>query len=157
MTPFNFAPLYRSTIGFDRLAHLVDSLATTGEDGGYPPYNIERVAENSYRISMAVAGFTRADVNIEVKDTTLSVRGEKKLSDVGQPEYLHRGIAQRGFERRFQLADYVEVNGADIKDGMLHIELTRNIPERMKPRTITIGTGHIGTSDKAGQIETHTS
>ena len=97
MTPFNFAPLYRSTIGFDRLAHLVDSLATTGEDGGYPPYNIERVAENSYRISMAVAGFTRADVNIEVKDTTLSVRGEKKLSDVGQPEYLHRGIAQRGF------------------------------------------------------------
>lgn len=138
MRPFDFSPLYRSTIGFDRLAHLIDSLASTGEDTGYPPYNIERLGENSYRITMAVAGFTRADIGVEVKETTLAVRGEKKPED-SQREFLHRGIAQRGFERRFQLADYVEVTGADLADGLLHIDLKRNIPERMKPRTIAIG------------------
>lgn len=140
MRPFDFAPLYRSTIGFDRLAHLIDSLASNGEDNGYPPYNIERLGENSYRITMAVAGFTREDVGVEVKETTLTVRGEKKPED-GQREFLHRGIAQRAFERRFQLADYVEVLGADLRDGLLHIDLKRNIPERMKPRTIAIGVG----------------
>ena len=140
MRPFDFAPLYRSTVGFDRLFNMLDSVGGLGEDGGYPPYNIERLADNSYRITMAVAGFSREEINVEMKDTTLSVRGEKK-PDETKREFLHRGIAQRGFERRFQLADYVEVTGADLKDGLLHIDLVRNIPERMKPRTIAIGNG----------------
>ena len=138
MRPFDFAPLYRSTVGFDRLFHMLDGLGN--EDGGYPPYNIERLADNSYRITMAVAGFTRDEISVEVKETALSVRGERKPED-SKREFLHRGIAQRGFERRFQLADYVEVTGADLKDGLLHIDLVRNIPERMKPRTIAIGSG----------------
>lgn len=148
MRPFDFAPLYRSTVGFDRLFNLLDNLGGP-EDVGYPPYNIERVAEDSYRITMAVAGFTRDEINVEVKETSLSVRGEKKPEEQKR-EFLHRGIAQRGFERRFQLADYVEVLGADLKDGLLHIDLKRNIPERMKPRTIAIG------SEPPKQIETVT-
>ena len=140
MRPFDFAPLYRSTVGFDRLFHMLDSVGTAGEDNGYPPYNIERLADNSYRITMAVAGFTREDIAVEVKETTLAVRGEKK-TDEPKREFMHRGIAQRTFERRFQLADYVEVTGADLKDGLLHIDLVRNIPERMKPRNIAIGSG----------------
>lgn len=139
MRPFDFAPLYRSTVGFDRLFHMLDSINNGSEDGGYPPYNIERLADNSYRITMAVAGFTRDEIAVEVKETTLTVRGEKKAEETKR-EFLHRGIAQRGFERRFQLADYVEVTGADLKDGLLHLELVRNIPERMKPRTIAIST-----------------
>lgn len=139
MRPFDFAPLYRSTVGFDRLFHMLDSVGNGAEDGGYPPYNIERIADNSYRITMAVAGFTRDEITVEVKETTLAVRGEKK-PDEAKREILHRGIAQRSFERRFQLADYVEVTGADLKDGLLHLELVRNIPERMKPRTIAIST-----------------
>ena len=150
MRPFDFAPLHRSTVGFDRLFHMLDSAGTIGEDGGYPPYNIERLADNSYRITMAVAGFARDEISIEVKETALSVRGEKKAEE-GKREFLHRGIAQRGFERRFQLADYVEVTGADVKDGLLHIDLSRNIPERMKPRTIAIGSAGDGASAK--QIE----
>lgn len=138
MRSYDFAPLYRSTVGFDRLFHMLDSVGNTGEDGGFPPYNIERLADNSYRITMAVAGFSRDEISIEVKETALSVRGEKK-ADETKREYLHRGIAQRGFERRFQLADFVEVTGADLKDGLLHVDLVRNIPERMKPRTIAIG------------------
>ena len=138
MRPFDFAPLYRSTVGFDRLFHMLDAAGNAGEDGGYPPYNIERLADHSYRITMAVAGFTRDEISIEVKETALTVKGEKKPEETKR-EFLHRGIAQRGFERRFQLADYVEVTGADLKDGLLHIELVRNIPERMKPRTIAIG------------------
>lgn len=138
MRPFDFAPLYRSTVGFDRLFHMLDTMGNGGEDGGYPPYNIERLAENSYRITMAVAGFTREEISIEVKETALTVKGEKKPEETKR-EFLHRGIAQRSFERRFQLADYVEVSGADLKDGLLHIDLVRNIPERMRPRTISIG------------------
>jgi len=138
MRPFDFAPLYRSTVGFDRLFHLLDNAASGVEDGGYPPYNIERLGDNSYRITMAVAGFGREEVNVEIKETSLSVRGEKK-ADEGKRDFLHRGIAQRSFERRFQLADHVEVTGADLKDGLLHIDLVRNIPERMKPRMIAIG------------------
>lgn len=140
MRPFDFAPLYRSTVGFDRLAQLVDQLASTGEDVGYPPYNIERLAESKYRITMAVAGFSQDEIKLEVKETALSVKGEKK-PETTERQYLHRGIAQRSFERRFQLADFVEVTGADLKDGLLHIELERNLPERMKPRTIEIGGG----------------
>ena len=138
MRPFDFAPLYRSTIGFDRLAGLMDQVAGGAEDVGYPPYNIERVADNQYRITMAVAGFAQDEIKIEAKETTLSVKGEKK-PETAERTFLHRGIAQRSFERRFQLADHVEVTGADLKDGLLNIELVRNLPERMKPRTIAIG------------------
>lgn len=137
MRPFDFAPLYRSTIGFDRLAQLFDSASGFESEGGYPPYNIERVAENQYRITMAVAGFSEDEINIEVKDTALSVKGEKKPDDA-ERQFLHRGIAGRTFERRFQLADFVEVKGASLKDGLLSVDLQRNIPERMKPRTIAI-------------------
>jgi molecular chaperone IbpA len=134
MRQFDFAPLYRSTVGFDRLAQLLDSV---GVDDGYPPYNIERLGDNEYRITMAVAGFDKDEFNIDVKEQSLVVSGVKKPDDK-QRTFLHRGIAARSFERRFQLADYVEVKGAEFKDGLLHIDLVRNLPERMKPRTIAI-------------------
>jgi molecular chaperone IbpA len=140
MRHFDLTPLYRSTIGFDRLVQLLDSAAgIETEAPSYPPYNVELTGEGAYRITMAVAGFAEDEINIEVKESTLSVRGEKK-PDSQKREFLHRGIAQRGFDRRFQLADYVEVKGAQLKDGLLHIDLVRNLPERMKPRTIAIGT-----------------
>ena len=137
---FDLSPLYRSTVGFDRLAALLDQVGSVDvEPSAYPPYNIERLSENTYRITMAVAGFSREDVTIEVKESTLSVRGEKKPEPDSERHFLHRGIAGRGFERRFQIADHVEVVGADLKDGMLQIELKRELPERMKPRVIAIG------------------
>ena len=141
MRPVDFAPLYRSTVGFDRLFDLLDSV--TGFDQaspGYPPYNIERLGENDYRITMAVAGFAQDEVRVDLKEQTLTVAGAKKPEDK-ERQYLHRGIAARNFERRFQLADHVEVKGADFSDGLLHIDLVRNLPERMKPRTISIGSG----------------
>lgn len=134
----DFAPLYRSTIGFDRLVQMLDSMAGSTEDTGYPPYNIERLGENSYRITMAVAGFSKNEITVEIKEQSLTVRGEKAPEDK-ERHFLHRGIAARSFERRFQIADYVEVVGADLTDGLLHIELKRNLPERMRPRTIEIG------------------
>ncbi len=137
MRHFDFAPLYRSTIGFDRMAQLLDSLGSTDE-GAYPPYNIERLGDTEYRITMAVAGFTEAEIRIEVKEQSLTVKGEKVPEDK-ERQFLHRGIAARSFERRFQLADYVEVTGAEMKDGLLHVDLQRNIPERMKPRVVPIG------------------
>jgi molecular chaperone IbpA len=137
MRQFDFAPLYRSTVGFDRLAQLMDSVGGVDADG-YPPYNIERLGDNEYRITMAVAGFTKDEFKIEAKESTLVVTGEKKPEEK-QRVFLHRGIAARSFERRFQLADHVEVKGADFNDGLLHIDLVRNLPERMKPRTISIG------------------
>src|SRR5262245_54628105 len=140
MRPIDFAPLYRSTVGFDRLFDLVDSV--TGFDQaspGYPPYNIERLRENEYRITMAVAGFGQDELRVDVKEQTLTVAGAKKAEDE-ERRYLHRGIAARNFERRFQLADHVEVKRADLQDGLLHVELVRNVPERLKPRTIAIGT-----------------
>lgn len=141
MRHFDFSPLYRSTVGFDRLVQLLDAAAGfEGESQGYPPYNIARLGEGEYRITMAVAGFGEDELKLEVKESTLSVRGEKK-PEQNERHYLHRGIAQRSFERRFQLADHVEVKGADLKDGLLHIDLVRNLPERMKPRTIAIGSG----------------
>ncbi len=139
MRHFDFAPLYRSTIGFDRFAQLLDQ-ATATEDTGYPPYNIERLSENGYRITMAVAGFADDEISVEVKEGKLTVKASKAESENPESaEYLHRGIATRSFERRFQIADHVEVVGADLKDGLLHVELQRNLPERMKPRTIAIG------------------
>ena len=139
MRPIDFAPLYRSTVGFDRLFDLLDSV--TGLDQaspGYPPYNIERLGDNEYRISMAVAGFSQDELRVDVKEQALTIAGARKPGEK-ERQYLHRGIAARNFERRFQLADHVEVKGADIQDGLLHIVLVRNVPERLKPRTIAIG------------------
>lgn len=135
---FDFTPFYKSTIGFDRLATLLDSVsAYDGAQNGYPPYNIERTGDNTYRITMAVAGFSEDDIDIELKENTLTIKGANSDSSDGS-EYLHRGIASRGFERRFQLADYVEVNSAKLENGLLHLELAREIPEAMKPRKIDV-------------------
>jgi molecular chaperone IbpA len=150
MRHVDFSPLYRSTVGFDRLFTMLDSLGQP--DGGqtYPPYNIERTGEDSYRISMAVAGFSENEISIEAHRNVLTVKGERANETGGEgSEVLYRGIAARSFERRFQLADHVEVKGAALKNGLLHIDLTRNIPEEMKPRKIEISAA----SDKAKQIE----
>ncbi|MGB0085041.1 MAG: Hsp20 family protein [Rhodomicrobiaceae bacterium] len=138
MRRYDFSPLYRQTIGFDHLANLVEQLASAEGDNGFPPYNIERLDENEYRITMAVAGFGNDELNLEVKEGTLAVRGEK-APETKDHKYLHRGIAARNFERRFKLAEYVEVSGAALENGLLHVELKREIPEAMKPRTIKIG------------------
>ena len=135
MRHIDFAPLYRSTVGFDRLVNMLDHIA--GDDNGFPPYNIERVGENEYRITMAVAGFSRDELSVEVKEQTLTVRGQKEATSKDR-EYLHRGIATRSFERRFQLADHVEVKDSALSDGLLDIGLVRNVPEKMKPRLIEI-------------------
>jgi molecular chaperone IbpA len=144
MRTFDLAPLYRSTVGFDRLFSLLDQ-QVGGFDGaapGYPPYNIERTDENAYRVTVAVAGFTENELSIEVKENTLTIRGEKQAKDEGRDgEVLYQGIAARAFERRFQLADHVEVKGASLENGLLHVDLKREIPEAMKPRQIPIGTG----------------
>jgi len=139
MRPFDLTPLYRSTIGFDHLASMLDSIKTLdGETNTYPPYNIERLGEHEYRITMAVAGFGQDDIDVELKENALTVRGENK-GDEKEKTFLHRGIATRTFERRFQLADHVEVTGADLENGLLHVDLKRELPEAMKPRTIAIG------------------
>ena len=140
MRAFDLTPLYRSTIGFDRLGTLLDSLGTfEGDAPSYPPYNIERVGENEYRISMAVAGFGASDLDIEVKENTLAIHGEKN-TETEETTFLHRGIASRSFERRFQLADHVVVKGASLENGLLHVDLKRELPEAMKPRTVPIAT-----------------
>ena len=141
MRQIDFAPLYRSSVGFDRLFDMLDSVP--GFDAGpaaYPPYNIERLGENEYRITMAVAGFSEDELKVDVKEQILNIRGEKKAEDK-ERQFLHRGIAARTFERRFQLADHVEIKGADLKDGLLHVDLVRNVPERLKARTIAIANG----------------
>ena len=141
MRPFDFAPLYRSTVGFDRLVQMLEGVpGLEGEGTAYPPYNIERLGDTEYQITMAVAGFSEPEIKIEVKENALAVIGTKP-AEVKERQFLHRGIATRAFERRFQLADHVEVKSASLKDGLLHIGLVRNIPERLKPRTIAIGTG----------------
>jgi len=140
MRNFDLSPLYRSTVGFDRVFGMLDSLGNfEGANPAYPPYNIERTGENAYRVTLAVAGFGEADINIEVKEGTLTVSGSKQESnDTAGKEVLYRGIAARSFERRFQLADHVEVRGATLENGLLHVDLVREIPEAMKPRTIAI-------------------
>ena len=137
MRQTDFTPFYRSAIGFDRLFQMLDQSAGFDSEGGFPPYNIERTGENEYRITMAVAGFKPGELKIEVKETTLTVSGEKK-PEVEEKTYLHRGIAARAFERRYQLADYVDVKGAGFENGLLNIDLVRNLPERMKPRQVEI-------------------
>ncbi|HVI31395.1 Hsp20 family protein [Phenylobacterium sp.] len=139
MRTIDFSPLYRSVVGFDRLADLLES-ATTEAATGYPPYNIERTDENAYRIEIAVAGFRPEELNVEVKENLLTVQGRKAANDETR-RYLHRGLAERNFERRFQLADYVVVTDANLADGLLSISLKRELPEALKPRRIEIGSG----------------
>ena len=136
MNAYDFSPLFRTAIGFDRLADALEN-AHRADAGGYPPYNIELTGEDRYRITMAVAGFSADDIEIETKDNMLKVAG-RKGSDVADRQYLHQGIANRDFERKYQLADYVRVQGADLKDGLLHIDLMREVPEAMRPRRIEI-------------------
>lgn len=140
MRTFDFSPLYRTTVGFDHLASLLDAVNRTDNSNGYPPYNIELLDDDEYRITMAVAGFVQDELDIQVEKRTLTVTGSKSQDDV-ERNYLHQGIAARNFERRFQLADHVKVTGAQLENGMLHIELAREIPEAEKPRTIPIGKG----------------
>ncbi len=140
MRNFDYSPLYRSTVGFDRLFSLLDTLGQPDQSAPtYPPYNIDRTGENAYRISMAVAGFSDADLSIEAKQNVLTVKGEQNATEDENVEVLFRGIASRAFERRFQLADHVEVHNAHLENGLLHIELVREIPEAMKARKIEIG------------------
>ena len=138
MRTFDFAPLYRSTVGFDRMLSMLDQLGgVEGSATSYPPYNIERTSENAYRISVAVAGFTQADLSIETKENRLTIHGEKPLQEK-TGDVLYQGIAARTFERSFQLADHVAVKGARLDNGLLHVELARELPEAMKPRAIAI-------------------
>jgi molecular chaperone IbpA len=139
MPTFDFSPLYRSTVGFDRLMHVLDEATNFDASApSYPPYNIEKTGDNSYRITMAVAGFTNDEINIVAQPNSLVVAGRKK--EESKTEYLHRGIATRAFERRFDLADYIRVQDAALADGLLHVELVRDVPEALKPRTIKVGT-----------------
>ena len=140
MRTFDFAPLYRSTVGFDRMFSVLDQLdGLEGSVPSYPPYNIERNGENAFRISVAVAGFTNADLSIETKENTLTIHGEKQTTDEEKrSDVLYKGIAERAFERSFQLADHVVVRSAKLANGLLHIDLVREVPEAMKPRAIPI-------------------
>jgi molecular chaperone IbpA len=142
MRQFDLSPLYRSTIGFDRLFNMIDQAAGLETMPSYPPYNIERTGENAYRISVAVAGFAATDLAIETKENTLTIRGSRERdgeSETAKPEVLYQGIAARAFERRFQLADHVQVTGASLENGLLHVDLQRALPEAQKPRKIPIG------------------
>jgi molecular chaperone IbpA len=147
---FDFAPLYRSTVGFDRMFSMLDQLGgVEGPVPSYPPYNIERASENAYRISVAVAGFSDTDLSIETAENRLTIRGEKQTNDeVKTVDVLYQGIAARSFERSFQLADYVKVKGASLENGLLHVELVREIPEAVKPRSIPIAS-----SSKLPEVE----
>ena len=138
MRTFDLAPLYRSTVGFDRLFSMLDGFEAAP---GYPPYNIERTGENDYRISVAVAGFGENELSLEVKENTLTIKGEKQVKEDKDGEVLYQGIAARAFERVFQLADHVQVKNAAVENGLLHVDLVREIPEAKKPRTIPIGNG----------------
>lgn len=144
MRNFDLSPLYRSAIGFDRMANLLDNLSRSEQSQpSYPPYNIELTGEDKYRISMAVAGFDPSEISIEVNQNLLTVTGSKAAEET-QRTYLHQGIAARSFERRFQLADHVQVQSARYENGLLHVELQRVIPEAMKPRQIPIVSGEPG-------------
>jgi molecular chaperone IbpA len=140
MRTFDFAPLYRSTVGFDRMFSMLDQFEGVEDSGSnYPPYNIERTGENAYRISVAVAGFTDADLSIDTNENRLAIRGDKQGNDEQKTrDVLYQGIAARTVERSFQLADHVEVKGASLENGLLHVDLVRELPEAMKPRSIPI-------------------
>lgn len=143
MRNFDFAPLYRTTVGFDHLSSLLDSVSRADSNAaGYPPYNIERHDQDNYRITMAVAGFSEEELDIQTEKQTLTVKSSKSAEST-ERNYLHQGIAARNFERRFQLADHIEVTGARLENGLLHIDLVREIPEAMKPKRIAIGKGKL--------------
>ncbi len=141
MRTYDLTPFYRSTVGFDRLFSLLDQ-ATSDGSPGYPPYNIERTGENSYRITVAVSGFSKDELSIVAKENTLTIKGEKVASEnKDKSQVLYRGIAARAFERAFQLADFVQVKNASLENGLLHVDLVREIPEAKKPRQIPINSG----------------
>jgi molecular chaperone IbpA len=150
MRTFDLAPLYRSTVGFDRLFSMLDGFESAP---GYPPYNIERTSENEYRISIAVAGFAENELSIESKENTLTVQGSKAVKEENG-QVLYQGIAARAFERVFQLADYVVVKAATLENGLLHVDLVREVPEAKKPRQIPIGNGQNAEQDNAKVINT---
>ena len=156
MRHVDFSPLYRSTVGFDRLFTMLDTLGQP-ESGSqtYLPYNIERTGEDAYRISMAVAGFSDEDISIEAHRNVLTIKGEKADEQGEDKQFLHRGIAARAFERRFQLADHVEVEGAALKNGLLHIDLKRSIPEELKPRRIKISSASVATKQIEAKPAAH--
>ena len=141
MRQFDLTPLYRSTVGFDRLFSMLDNASAVNQTQSYPPYNIERTGDDTYRITMAVAGFTEDELNVEVKEGAVSVTGTKAEPSEHADSFLYRGIATRAFERRFQLADHVHVVGASLDHGLLHVSLKREVPEAKKPRTIAIENG----------------
>lgn len=157
MRTYDFSPLYRSLVGFDRMANMIDAATQLESTSSYPPYNVAQLDEDTYRIELAVAGFSEDDIEIESHQNTLTVTGRKSDLDADNdegPTYLHRGIAERGFERRFQLADHVYVDGAELKNGLLVISLVRELPEALKPRKIEIGTkpdGKLITSKPSGK------
>ena len=145
MRTFDPTPLWRSTVGFDRLFDMLDQVPQLDAGTTYPPYNIERTAENQYRITLAVAGFAEQDLDIETREGVLSVSGKRTEDEAGKASFLHRGIAGRAFERRFQLAENVEVKGARLENGLLHVDLERLVPEEKKPRRIAINGGEVKT------------
>ena len=146
MRTFDPTPLWRSTVGFDRLFDLIDSSLSVAGDDNYPPYNIERTGEDIYRISLALAGFTPEEVTVTAEQNMLTVEGRK--GEKGEHQYLYQGISSRAFRRQFSLADYVQVKGASFKDGLLQIDLVREVPEAMKPRRIAIESGHAAAESK---------
>jgi molecular chaperone IbpA len=151
MRHFDLSPLYRSTVGFDRMFSLLDQVSGVDAANSYPPYNIERTGENAYRISVAVAGFAESDLTIETRENTLILKGSKenRSESNDKAEVLYQGIAARAFERRFQLADHVTVTGASLQNGLLHVDLVREIPEAAKPRRIPIGGATLVEAPKA--------
>ncbi|MGM0585200.1 MAG: Hsp20 family protein [Pseudomonadota bacterium] len=155
MRNFDFSPLYRSTIGFDRLAGLMDA-AMSGETAqpAYPPYNIEKTGENAYRITVAVAGFREDELNVEMRDQQLVISGRRKEEGEGERRFLHRGIAERAFERRFQLADHVRPLAARTENGLLHVDLVREVPEELRPRRIEIQPADRQPAIESGETET---
>ena len=148
MRSYDFSPLYRSAIGFDRLAQLFDNAQRADAQPSYPPYNIELVDENKYRITMAVAGFSSAEIDIEAENETLKIVGRKQKEE-GAVNFLHRGIAARDFEQRFQLANHIQVVGAKLENGLLNIELVREVPEALKPRKIEINGDNLHRLERA--------
>jgi molecular chaperone IbpA len=151
MSTYDLSPLYRTMVGFDRMAHMIDRAARLDGTQGYPPYNIERTGENAFRIELAVAGFAEGDLDLELNEGVLTVTGKRTEAETPETrDFLHRGIAERSFVRRFQLADHILVTGAALSHGLLRIELVRELPEEKKPRKIAIGAAEAGANANAG-------
>ena len=153
MNAIDFSPLFRTAIGFDRLARLMDSARTAPEGNGYPPYNIEKTGDESYVLTMAVAGFSEADLDISAQENTLTIIGRPQPQPEDGRRFLHRGIAGRAFERRFVLADHIVVTGADLANGLLHVALKRVVPEALKPRRIPVQPGRPAIEDSAATAQ----